>query len=245
MEFRNKIEKLFLYRKLPELIDLNNIKEKERDVLLESLYALQESIYTLDAHLEGYWTLDEKEMEHCWNNIYQQLSDVGIPESMHDDFCQEIYMYEKHEIGQRTGLNVLDLDLLHFYSVKSCDVKLMRRIIYYKYPQLSQVLPIEIWESYDLITEFNDDIEDYYEDLETNNGNRFLMSVQKLGTEETMAIFSEGLKNSYNVFLEIKNTDFEHHPWIEKETQVVYRDTVALLEARIDRITAENLYIKS
>lgn len=127
MEFRTKIEELFRYRKLPELIKLSGIEQNDQHELLEALYALQESIYTLDAHLEGYWTLDEAEMESCWADIYQQLLDVGIEKDLHDDFCHEIYMYEKHEIGQRNGLNILDLELLHFYSVKSCDVKLMRR----------------------------------------------------------------------------------------------------------------------
>ena len=71
---RKKISELFHYRLLPSLFEYGKNNEKEFiGSLKEKLFALQEAIYFLDAHLEAHWDLNEETMAWHWQHIIQSL----------------------------------------------------------------------------------------------------------------------------------------------------------------------------
>ena len=64
-------------------------------------------------------------------------------------------------------------------------MRLIRHLIYEAHPELNDVWPEKAWTYYDRITEINDDIADVTEDLQTYNGNRFLISILRKGEKKT------------------------------------------------------------
>lgn len=184
---RNKIITLFEYRRLPELIRMGG---NELDVsFYEDLIDLQDKIYDLDAVLESEWKIDYVALGKTWEVIRAKLLELGVKDSELDDYCHQLKTYEIHEAGIRDGKLPHEFDMEYFYFFKSCDVKMMRRLIYDRYPSLHQFIALEEWRLFDLITEINDDVEDFYEDQHTINGNGYLLSKLVLGQEKTEANF--------------------------------------------------------
>lgn len=185
---REKIIALFEYRQLPELIKYGGRELDE--VFYEKLINLQFHIYKLDHELERNWKVDPSVIEDRWKQIYEALSDLGIPQKLHDKFCRHIYKYQKHELELRKGKLPTRLSMEYFYFYKSCDVKLLRKIIYIQNPNLAKAIKESDWRLFDLVTEINDDIDDLQEDTQTINGNRFLISLKQFGFEKTKATFT-------------------------------------------------------
>lgn len=192
IELREKIIALFEYRQLPELITFGGAKFDEG--FYEKLINLQYHIYKLDHELESNWMVDSSIIKDRWNKIYDSLTDLDVPLAMHDKFCRHIYKYQKHELDIRKGKLPTRLSMEYFYFYKSCDVKLLRKIIYLNNPGLSKKVKESEWRLFDLVTEINDDIADLQEDSITINGNRFLISLKQFGIEKTRSIFSDFLK---------------------------------------------------
>lgn len=184
---RKKILDLFEYRRLPILMQYGHGSVDQE--FLEALIQLQWDIYNLDAVLESSWNTDMKALDDAWKQIYSSLRDLGVDEADIMEYCHEIKVYEKHELNLRDGKYPHDLDMEYFYYYKSCDVKLLRRLIYDRYPELHGVVPLEDWKVFDYITEVNDDVEDVEEDLHTINGNGYMISKLILGQEVTQQNF--------------------------------------------------------
>lgn len=240
MTIRNKIIQLFEYRELPALIELGGEEESKSRESMEKLIDLQSCIYELDFVLESEWDLIEEQLQPAWQKIYKALSALEVASIDYADYCHNIYQYQKHELGQRQGKSLLRFELEYFYYYKSCDVKLMRRLIYEKYPLLKEKIDVKDWKIFDLITEIDDDIEDVYEDIGTNNGNRFLLSIDKYGIKESSRIYREYLENIGQDFLEI----LKHktvHPLIVSKTNSCLNSTIALLNARTNEISEKGL----
>ena len=91
-----------------------------------------------------------------------------------------------------------DMEYLYFY--KSCDVKLMRALIYREKPALEELLPQRDWLAYDMITELNDDIEDMFEDIRTFNGNRIIFEVAVLGADATYRHYQQYLEQVISAY---------------------------------------------
>ncbi len=183
----SKIKTLFEYRKLPELLSYNN--DKEQDTFLSKLYKLQENIYYLDKHLESNWEVDKPSLVKYWDTLYADLSDIGLPKSNHDEYLNHIKRYQEHELSIRDHQLFSRTSLAYYYYYKSCDVRLIRRLIYDFNPALADVFELSDWTIFDLVTEINDDIDDIEEDKDVINGNGFVLNAFYDGLEETYSTF--------------------------------------------------------
>ncbi len=187
----SKIKTLFEYRKLPELLSYKN--DKEQDTFLSKLYKLQENIYHLDKHLESNWEVSIDSLEKYWNVLYADLSDIGLPQNHHKEYLHHLQRYQEHELSIRQGEVLSRISLPFYYYYKSCDVRLIRRLIYDFNPSLSNVFELSDWTIFDLVTEINDDIDDIEEDQTVINGNGFVLNAFFDGIEETYATFASYL----------------------------------------------------
>lgn len=184
-----KINDLMDYRMLPHLIDLVESDAAQKQRLLDQLTDLQVAIYHLDHYLETTWHLQDDELEARWLPIYNALTLLGVDGQHHRSFASHILKYQRHEMQLRQLLLPTRLDMEYFYFYKSCDVKLLRRIIMMHYPALARMYSPADWRVFDLVTEVDDDVEDVIEDLDTINGNRYLISIWQYGFDETQAQF--------------------------------------------------------
>lgn len=181
-----KIDALFVYRKLPFLIEQGGASESEQKSLTQKLFDLQVSIYDLDTYLESNWVLKVEQIDFWWQPIYTAMTALGVPSNKQEDFLTHIKKYQKHEMQLREGKYPSRLEMEYFYFYKSCDVKLLRRIIYSHYPSLRKRYTLADWRTFDLVTEIDDDVEDVYEDQGTINGNRFLIGICHEGLDVTV-----------------------------------------------------------
>jgi hypothetical protein len=195
-ELRKKIIELFEYRMFPQLCALQKVKDRETvKALWSQLIDLQESIYHLDAHLEANWHVDNSVLDWHWKQISTCLFSFGIANERHGNYLAHIKKYQFHEFSLRKGKNLLNYNLEYFYFYKSCDVKLMRRLIYEQCGLKRKLGPLSAWRYFDLVTEVNDDVTDVFEDLDFVNGNLVLLSILKDGKDATIAKFSTFLDN--------------------------------------------------
>jgi len=185
----NKIKTLFEYRDFDHLYALGGLEPSVKERLEHNLILLQQDIYFLDEYLESNWNLEKSELNSYWNRIHQSLSNLGVASKHYDDYSAHIYKYQKHEEQLRSPHDLLRLSIEYFYFYKSCDVKLLRRLIYDHAPKIAKSYSLADWRYFDLITEVNDDVEDLIEDLDTINGNRLQLSITKYGIEEAKQIF--------------------------------------------------------
>src|SRR5690606_12847803 len=172
---KQKIVELFDYRMFPGLLDRMNMDITQRNTWMEELTGLQAAIYHLDAHLESQWKINEEQRSGGWRSIFERLNHFVKDTALHDQYVKHIRKYEAHELAIRKYLWPTRLDMEYFYFYKSCDVKLLRRIIYEKGRLSSALGPMSKWRYFDLVTEVNDDITDVFEDMPLFNGNRFLI----------------------------------------------------------------------
>ena len=180
---KEKIQLLFSYRKLTDLMQKTKL---HKDVSFRNkLTDLQYRIYLLDAYLEGQWELDPEQLKAYWQAINKALSAFDYSAKKLKSQLAEIRMYELIETNTRLNKWPTKVSFKEFYTTKSCDVRLMRHLIYRSYPALNDVWNENAWAYYDLITEINDDIADVTEDLPTYNGNRFLISILRKGEKKT------------------------------------------------------------
>ncbi len=229
-ELEKKIEELFVYRRFPQLFDLVGENYKNHPII-SALKELQIAIYFLDHHLETNWTIDpEKDLKKYWKEIYRSLTNCGVDQKVHDDYCKLIYRYQKHELYLRQNKLPTSLNIEHYYYFKSCDVKLLRRIISDKFPMIKRLHPPADWRYFDLITEVNDDVEDVFEDGFTINGNYFLIDHLKNGidkAQENMNGFIEQIARKNSERLKLKKGSYK---WCGEMTQTECIKTQKLLK---------------
>jgi hypothetical protein len=183
-EVLDKIKALFSYRKLTGLLHAGQLDKDS--VFIGHLTDIQYQIYLLDAYLESQWDLDQDQVDAHWKAISTSLSQLAYtPNQMHR-MLAEIREYERIERNCRKNTWPTKVKFKKFYTTKSCDVRLIRHLIYDARPALRQIWKEEDWKYYDLITEINDDIADLSEDLLTYNGNRFLISILRKGRHKTL-----------------------------------------------------------
>lgn len=180
---RSKIRELFAYRRLKDLLQISQLDKNK--TFVTQLIEIQFQIYQLDAYLESVWELDEARLDACWLAIAAAVSKLNYSNAQIKELLKEIRAYERIEKDCRHDKWPTKVPFKEFYLTKSCDVRLIRHLIYQAHPALSQIWNEEAWTNYDLITEINDDLSDVKEDLATYNGNRFLISLLRDGTITT------------------------------------------------------------
>jgi hypothetical protein len=235
-----KIEELFEYRAFGELYKLTGEKNSVLAKFHIQLKTLQASIYYLDAYLEENWNLDDGILESKWNTIYQCLNDIGVKPAKHKAYVAHIKMYEAHEKSIRQGILPQSYTMHHFYYYKSCDVKLMRRLILDNFPILRTLFSLSDWRIFDLVTEINDDATDIFEDLATINGNRILLMALNEGNERVGICFSDYLDLLY-----VKNKEFNYSSksWCEKIkilTEENIHKTKTILSNNLNNFTSDH-----
>ena len=242
-DLRNKILSLFEYRLFPQLMLKSTESGEHISQFTEDLVQLQAAIYYLDAHLEAHWQTDEAILSWHWRNIIKHLNIFGIDNKASATYLNHIKKYEKHELDLRKGKTPLRLDMEYFYFYKSCDVKLLRRLIYEKYKLSPEYGQLSDWRYYDLVTEVNDDVEDLYEDLDFINGNRFLISILHHGKQKTKVIFDQFLQIIEDKSIEkYQNTQGKMKEEIYVQTRHQISETRNLLDLRLESVTRESLH---
>jgi hypothetical protein len=237
-ELLKKIIGLFEYRLFPTLISSTHDTPESISQFTQDLIALQTAIYYLDAHLEGNWVTDPSILKWHWDNIESKLHQFSLGATDTTSYLNHIRKYEKHELELRVGKTPLRFDMEYFYFYKSCDVKLLRRLIYEHYKLNPSWGQLADWRYYDLVTEVNDDVEDLFEDLDFINGNRFLISLILKGRAETKASFTEFLDQ----ILAKSSEKHQNHPneWLRRlhdMTVVRIDETKALIEIQLEKIS--------
>lgn len=235
---REKIIKLFEYREMPALIKYQS--EIWDAQFYEDLIQLQYDIYLLDHELETHWHVDLQVIEQRWVAIHQDLLRLGVPKSMVHDYSLHIYKYQKHELEIRSEKLPTRLSMEYFYYYKSCDVKLLRRLIYDRNPALARQISLGDWRLFDLVTEINDDVEDLQEDTTTINGNRFLISIMQYGKVAAASQFQEYLaklseRNARKVYAAIADIDIKR--WTAEQIAL----TADMIDAQISMVDSLDL----
>lgn len=186
-----KILTLFEYRRLTDLLKISGL-DKDKS-FVEKIIQVQFSIYMLDAYLESQWDLDQKEIDRLWDCIYSSLKSLDLKKKEIHKLVEEIEDYETIERACRKDQWPTKVSMKKFYITKSCDVRLIRHLIYRKHPDLNKLWKESAWKHFDIITEINDDVADVEEDIHTFNINRFLISTLRKGSEHTYKKYSEYL----------------------------------------------------
>lgn len=232
-----KIESLFEYRMFDILYQMSGKQKSDISRFHGQLKSLQSSIYHLDAHLEENWEINQSILSQRWFDIYKSLATFGIPLENCESYCNHIKRYETHEIQIRQGKMPERYTMEYFYFYKSCDVKLLRKLIFEKLlVGKSRFLPSE-WRWFDLITEVNDDVEDLFEDLDFINGNRFLISIIRNGKIKTKTEFESFIHfiRSKNVTPQMPTTYWQEI--IHKRCFENIDLTMQLLNENLDKFT--------
>lgn len=230
-----KIRTLFVYRDFDHLYKLGELSTTMKDRLEDDLIRLQQDIYFLDEYLESNWELDKAELKLYWNHIHQSLSNLGVASSDYDLYSAHIYKYQLHEIQLRTKKDLLRLSMQYFYFYKSCDVKLLRRIIYNYAPKIIKYYTLADWRCFDLITEVNDDVEDLIEDLQTINGNRLQLSINRFGVvkaKKDFLQFMDEIEQQSIARVKLKKSKYYGDIHVKVVQQV--KDTKVLLDHSIE-----------
>ena len=240
-----KILDLFEYRLFPDLIRTKvNSFEPGQDGFYDQLTELQKRIYYLDAHLEAHTFPDEQILNKLWVQIFEYLSIFGIQEADLSHYTRHIARYQKHELDLRNGKLPMRLSMEYFYYYKSCDVKLLRRLIYEKYQIPDNMMTEGEWKNYDLITEVNDDIADLNEDMGFINGNSFLISLLVYGRKKTEKLFTDfihDIKREAQKRLLAGRNKNSFVKRVHELTVLRCDETLSLLSLTLDRTNEEEL----
>ena len=191
MNLEEKINDLFELRKLPELLALATDDQMLRKRILIRLKRLQQVIYELDKYLESAWYIDETLLNHYWDNIYLALRGFHIRRAQIEAQIGHIKRYQVHELQLREMKLPTRLSMDYFYFYKSCDIKLMRSLIYHSFPKLKYHSSLADWRCFDLLTELHDDVEDLYEDSSAINCNRFMIQLVVEGERQTQQVYHD------------------------------------------------------
>jgi hypothetical protein len=225
LELKNKIEELFEYRGFHDLYEYSGLGKEEINQFHNKLVNLQSKIYYLDAYLESCWDVTDEGLDYYWVDIKKILTDFGIPLEVQRPYILQILKYQKHEVELRKNRLPTSIDMEYFYFYKSCDVKLMRRLIHEQLPNVKRLYQLSDWRFFDLVTEVNDDTTDLEEDQHTINGNRLLISLNTHGSDYTFETF--------NLFLS----------YISKKSTERFRDSKDYYSKRINELTQEQVII--
>ncbi|MEP6646192.1 MAG: hypothetical protein ABJC12_03820 [Saprospiraceae bacterium] len=231
---KKKITELFSYRRLHDLLSIHN--KQKNDPFTDQLMQVQYRIYMLDGFLESQWEIHKPDLKKYWDEIRSSLQQMDFGKNKVKDLLKEIKDYQQIERNCRKDKWPTKVSFKKFYTIKSCDVRLIRHLIYNSHPDLASLWNENAWKYYDLITEIHDDIEDLEEDINTYNGNRFLISLLRKGAEKTRDNYQQYLRkvteNAQKYFKDnlSKGKNKQLAEWTESRSI----ETIRLLNAKIN-----------
>jgi hypothetical protein len=229
---KEKIKDLFSYRRLTDLLVITELVKNT--AFVNHLIDIQYQIYMLDAYLESRWDLAAKELDQYWKNIKDALIKAGYHKKEIKKLTREIKKYQKIEMDCRKDKWPTKVGFKKFYSTKSCDVRLIRHLIYKAHPDLEKIWEEASWNCYDIITEVHDDIADLQEDIATYNGNRFLISILRQGAGKTIEDYESRLNaisEKAHSYFEDKN-EIGQNKQLAAWTQARAKETIKLLKSK-------------
>ncbi|MEZ5031193.1 MAG: hypothetical protein R2787_07320 [Saprospiraceae bacterium] len=221
---RAKIDDLFRGRRLDWLYAQSPLSHDQ--TYYEQLILLQAAIYDLDAFLERSWIIAPEELNEYWRIIHDRLAAFHLNEPDRERKLRDIKVYQTHELLTRTGGNPITIPITEFYHYKTCDVRLIRQLIYEGDPRLGEKMPEAVWRYYDWLTEVQDDLEDQEEDRDTYNVNRYLFAMDHLGPDKARATYLSYIRHISSAAREtLREEDFpyraEYQEWIQDATEKV------------------------
>jgi hypothetical protein len=183
---RSKVKQLFETRRICEQCE--DMSPHMTTVLPPILWQLQLCIYRLDKYFEKTWTLSPRSIQACWSDILTALDQINEGKQDAEGLVRDIRCYQQIEERLRKPNGQSFPDLLNYYRLKSCDVRLARNLIARaSASSKSEIMErLQGWEIFDLISEVCDDLLDIDEDLNTFNGNRFLLGIRAKGSRVTL-----------------------------------------------------------
>lgn len=238
---KEKIRELFAYRRLSDLLSLSNMAKDVK--FAQHLIDVQYQIYMLDGYLESQWEIHKKDLREYWDAINSSLHQMGYKKKQISSLVTEIEEYQRIERDCRKDKWPTSVSFKKFYTTKSCDVRLIRHLIYQSHHDLENLWKEKSWVYYDLITEINDDIADLEEDIRTYNGNRFLISILRKGAEKTRNDYEQYLRNlteKSSVYFEgklHKGKNKQLAIWTESRS----KETIRLLHAKFNSKVMDQL----
>jgi len=238
---KEKISQLFAYRRLTDLLNVSGmVKDQE---FVNHLIDVQYQIYMLDVYLESHWEINKKELEIYWEAIKISLTHMGCKKKQISSLISEIEEYQQIEKNCRKDKWPTKESFKKFYTTKSCDVRLIRHLIYKAHPDLEKMWSEDTWIYYDLITEIHDDIADVEEDIKTFNGNRFLISILRKGADKTLEEYEQYLtriSEKAKAYFEDKKDQGKNKQlagWILARS----KETIKLLNTKINSKTMDKI----
>jgi hypothetical protein len=183
-ETLGKIKTLFEYRRLTDLLTITGLNKNK--TFVGNLIDVQYQIYMLDSYLESQWALDNEEIKKLWTGITGALQKMDLTHKEIKDLTEEIREYQRIEKNCRKQKWPTRESMESFYTTKSCDVRLIRHLIYRAHPEAGKIWKEKAWKYFDIITEINDDVADVSEDINTFNGNRYLIAMLRKGSTKTV-----------------------------------------------------------
>lgn len=147
------------------------------------LLAVQEHIYYLDALGESTAWPRKIDLRDRWNAIIKKMQEhLRIPPRDAWKLTWELRVYQQLELARRERVSPWSLDLKRHYLLKTCDVRMQRRVCCLLLGRVPEILEERRWASFDLLTEILDDVDDRMEDRGTFNYNRFQDELAASGT---------------------------------------------------------------
>lgn len=179
-----KISELFALRKLVEFANVCN--SQISDKFWRELQLLQAAVYRLDGYYESHREISSAAIMHCWADINEAVSNLAETTYV-ERFTLDIHAYEKIEHSLRDLGGKDFLSLRHYYSLKTCDVRMSRQILLARRVSNDTLTSTFSWDYFDLIGEVLDDVVDVWQDIGNFNGNRFILGCIRDGVEATIA----------------------------------------------------------
>lgn len=155
------------------------------------LMDLQARIYDLDDYLEATWNLLPSRLAAYWAEIEQAPIFDKHDAADIKRLLADIRQYQSQEMLVRTGGDITLVPIADFYHYKTCDVRLMRELIYLQDPHLHREFPADLWVYFDLVTEVEDDLNDQSEDQHTHNVNRYLAAKLMMPADELQSAYRD------------------------------------------------------
>lgn len=169
-----QVKELFVGRRLFEQAALLGLALPA--AFWEQLGKLQSAIYSLDEYYESVWNVEVAARRRLWKEIERCLATLA-PQSDSGDLLRDIRAYEDVEASFRYLTNGRDFEISTYYHLKTCDVRLSRRLIEMRSGQSRRDHRLRAWNVYDLASELLDDVADLGADVDTFNGNRLVFGL--------------------------------------------------------------------
>ena len=223
---REKSRGLFQGRQIDTLYARSPLSRDQ--TYYDRLIRLQSSIYELDRFLEKSWIISPEDLQGHWECIHTNLASFHLNKEDRERILRDVKVYQSHEMLTRTGGSPMNIPITEFYHFKTCDVRLIRHLIYLGDPRLEQQIPETIWRYYDWLTEVLDDLEDQVEDQGTYNVNRYLHARENLGEEKAKAHYLSYVRHISSAAREtLKDEHFpmkaEYQFWLNEAGEIVRR----------------------